>query len=32
MKKLSIIAVLVMAGCCLTGCVSNLDMPPAPVT
>ena len=32
MKKLSIIAALVMAGCCLTGCVSNLDMPPAPVT
>lgn len=31
MKKLSIIAVLVMAGCCLTGCVSNQDMPPAPV-
>lgn len=32
MKKLSIIAALVMAGCCLTGCVSNQDMPPAPVT
>jgi putative pyrogenic exotoxin B len=31
MKKLSIIAALVMAGCCLTGCVSNQDMPPAPV-
>lgn len=31
MKKLSIIAVLVMAGCCLTGCVSNQDMPPEPV-
>lgn len=31
MKKLSIIATLVMAGCCLTGCVSNQDMPPAPV-
>lgn len=31
MKKLSIIAVLVMAGCCLTGCVSNQDIPPAPV-
>ena len=31
MKKLSIIAALVMAGCCLAGCVSNQDMPPAPV-
>ncbi len=32
MKKLSIIAALVMAGCCLTGCVSSQDMPAAPVT
>lgn len=31
MKKLSMLMVLVMAGCCLTGCVSNQDMPPAPV-
>lgn len=31
MKKLSIIATLVMAGCCLTGCVSNQEMPPTPV-
>lgn len=31
MKKLSIIAALVMAGCCLAGCVSNQDMPAAPV-